>query len=127
VPDDTRELISVADFQRWLVLAATVVLVCGVAAGYIWGRKTGSPRSGLVRGAAAGLLGPVALGLWRVYNFFEDRYGLDSVRALMTNLVIFACCGAAIGVLLGWIWRRTGPGSRDATPQAGEEAGGAAD
>src|SRR5262245_33235025 len=107
--DDTRELISAAVFIRCLLAVAGVVLVGGLAAGVGWGRRSGAPRAGLQRGLAAGLLGPAALLLWAVYNLFEDRYGLDSVKALVINLVIFVLFGALAGALLAWTWHRTEP------------------
>ena len=62
------------------------------------GRRNGTPKAGMVRGLSVGLLGPAALGLWVIYNALEDHFGLDSVAALLINLVIFL----AVGVLAGF-------------------------
>lgn len=107
MPDDTRELITAAEFSHWLVIAACVVLVGSIAAGAIWGARARAVGSGWVRGAAAGMTGPAALLLWHVYNSIEDRYGLDSVRALLLNLGLFVVVGVIGGILLRWVWRRT--------------------
>jgi hypothetical protein len=102
--DDTRELISIAAFARWLMAGAGAILLGGIAAGWVWGRRSGAARVGIVRGLAAGLLGPAALGLWFVYNALEDHFGLDSVAALLINLVLFLAAGALAGVLVRRAW-----------------------
>lgn len=105
--DDRRELIDLVLFQRALVLSALGLLVGGLAGGWWWGRTGGAVRAGLTRGLAVGLIGPAALGLWSVYNALEDRFGLDSVHALLINLAIFVAAGLLGGAVLGWVWRRT--------------------
>src|SRR5437764_9643606 len=86
MPDDTRELITAAEFSHWLVIAAFVALVVSIAVGAVWVARRKSSASGMLRGVAAGMMGPAAMLLWHVYNRIEDRYGLDSVRALLLNL-----------------------------------------
>ena len=129
MPDDTRELITAAEFSRWLLLAACGVLVIAISAGAIWGARRKAIRGGLIRGTAAGLTGPAALLLWRIYNNIEDRYGLDSVRALLTNLGLFVVVGIVAGLLLREIWRRTEASDTSAEAQSDavmalEETGG---
>lgn len=130
MPDDTHELITAAQFAHWLAIAAFAVLVGGIAVGIAWGSRHGAPRAGFSRGFASGLTGPAALLLWRIYNLIEDRYGLDSVRALLTNLALFVAAGVVAGLLLRWVWRRTemGNGENAAAPAVApapvEEMGG---
>jgi len=47
-----------------------------------------------------GLIGPVNLILWSVYNTIENHFGLDSIVALIINFAIFVCIGLAAGLLL---------------------------
>ena len=47
-----------------------------------------------------GLIGPLNLFLWTVYNAIENFFGLDSVVALLINLGIFAVIGLVIGLLM---------------------------
>jgi hypothetical protein len=117
--DDTRELIDLAVFHRALVLLAGLLLVGALAGGWRWGHRAGQRRAGLLRGLAVGLSGLVALGLWTVYNAVENRYGLDSVRALLINLAIFVVVGLAGGTALGWVWRRTGSGGKQKSESTG--------
>jgi hypothetical protein len=107
--DDTRELIPTPVFSHWLIVAAGVILLGGLAVGWAWGRRNGAPRAGLARGLAAGLCGPAALGLWEIYNALEDHFGLDSVAALLINLLILLIAGAAAGAVFQRVWRATAP------------------
>ncbi len=118
--DDTRELITAAEFSHALLLAAAALLVAAVAAGAVWGARRKSLGAGLLRGIAAGTCGPAALLLWRIYNGIEDRYGLDSVKALLINLGLFVVVGLAAGRVLQWVWRRTEGETTEPPPAAGE-------
>lgn len=120
MPDDTKELIDVASFTRLLVAAGVGLFIVSLVAGAAWGRRADAARAGLLRGLGAGLVGPAALALWWVYNRIEDRYGLDSVRAVLTNLAIFVVAGVLGGSLLAWLWRATGPGIAAAGDGSGD-------
>jgi hypothetical protein len=91
------ELVELATVERWFgALAVLLPLVgLGIGAGLQFGARR--PNS-IAAGFAAGLLGPVNWLLWRVYNAIEGHYGLDSVRAMLLNLALFAVLGIAVGL-----------------------------
>jgi hypothetical protein len=106
-----RELVDLAAVERLFRVLAVVLplLGLGIGAALQFGRR----RPGMfVTGLLTGLLGPANLLLWRVYNGIEDHYGLDSVKAMLLNLALFAALGIAIGLAIR-LWRRSGnpPGS----------------
>ena len=71
-----------------------VVVLVAVLRERIW---TGEARLWLVLGAAAG---PLNLFLWLIYNAIENFYGLDSVRALVINLILFLILGIVGGLVI---------------------------
>ncbi len=105
--DDTRELITQAEFSRYLLVAAGLTMFAGLGYGVYWRKQSGSGRWAMARGAAVAALGPAAFGLWGTYNRIEDYYGLDSVRALGLNLLLFVAVGVLVGVAVRRIWQRT--------------------
>jgi hypothetical protein len=92
-----QELVDLAAVERlfgWLAVLVPVAALAVGAAMRFGGRRQGSLRAGLLMG----LLGPLNWVLWRVFNGIEDHYGLDSVRAMLLNLALFAALGVAIGL-----------------------------
>ncbi len=77
----------------------------------MWAVLVIAPVVGLVIGnrlkdAKAGLLGGLAVGggnivLWRVYNAITDQLGLDTVKNLLVNLVLFIGIGLILGLIFG--------------------------
>ena len=51
------------------------------------------------------MVGPLNWLLWKMYNALTDRNGLDSVRNLVINFVLFVLIGASIGIGIG-LWQR---------------------
>jgi hypothetical protein len=49
---------------------------------------------------ALALLGPAIVGAWFVFNAIENAMGLDSLAALLLNLLLFSALGAAVGFAL---------------------------
>ena len=98
-------LIERGHVQGILIVAAALWVV-GV---FVYGRV----RRGRGQPAAQpfllllGCLGPLALGLWFVYNTVMDRLGLDSLLGLGVNLVLFL----ATGLLVGLLFRRLDSGA----------------
>jgi hypothetical protein len=107
---DMRELVDLATVGRLFVLAAVLLPVLGTAAGAALGARRGEPGRFALFGLAAGLLGPLNLLLWRVYNAITDRLGLDTVRNLVVNLIVFVTAGLVIGFAVGILARRDGSG-----------------
>jgi len=52
-----------------------------------------------------GLSGPLLSVLWRVFNSIEDYFGLDSLIALLLNLVLFAAIGVSLSGIAKWTLR----------------------
>ena len=52
----------------------------------------------MLGGFAIGLLGPVVFGSWRLYGAITDSLGLDSVKNLLLQIVIFAIFGVVLGI-----------------------------
>ena len=71
-----------------------VVILVALLREKIW---TGEARLWLVLGAAAG---PLNLLLWLIYNAIENIYGLDSVRALVINFILFLILGIVGGLTI---------------------------
>jgi hypothetical protein len=92
--DDRHVLIA-------LIAVAVLTPLCGLLHGWWRARQQGRLGLRLLRGLAAGLLGPVILGMWFVYNSLVNRLGLDSVRNLLVNLGLFV----GVGLLLGLGYR----------------------
>ena len=86
-------------FQLLLILAA-VLWVLGI---WIYCAAKGRAGSSRKMDWSAGLLlsavGPLFLGLWFFYNAVMDYFGLDSVLALILNLIVFLLVGLAVGGL----------------------------
>jgi len=106
VAAELRELVDPATAERIVLALAALVVVAGLTAGAILGllRRPFAPK--FLGGAAAALLGPAAWLLWRAYNAVEDAFGLDSVKALVVNLVVFVIAGLAIGAAGARLRRR---------------------
>jgi len=71
-----------------------VVILVALLRERIW---TGEARLWLVLGGAAG---PLNLLLWLIYNAIENFYGLDSVRSLVINLILFLILGIVGGLII---------------------------
>jgi hypothetical protein len=105
-----HELVDLSVVERLFGLLAwlTPLLGIGIAAAlWMWARRTADPDHPAIRNPRSairnrvvliGLLGPANWLLWRIYNGIEDRFGLDSVKALLLNLAFFAALGVALGV-----------------------------
>jgi hypothetical protein len=110
-----RELIDLAAVERLFTLLATMLPVLGIAIGAAM--QFGRRRPGaLVTGLLVGLLGPANWLLWRIFNGIEDRYGLDSVKAMLINLALFAALGIVVGLILRFSATRRTPNTEHRTP-----------
>jgi len=80
--------------------------VLALVLGGILGSFTVGWRRGLLLGGVVALLGPLCWAMWLVYGWVIARFGLDSVRALLINLALFALVGVLAGFLLRRTWSR---------------------
>lgn len=98
-----HELIELATIERAFRLLAIVLPVAGLVIGAGWGAvRRQNVGNGAMRGLLWGLLGVVNYALWRVYNALTDANGLDSVRGLLVNFVLFT----VIGIVCGVVWAK---------------------
>jgi hypothetical protein len=102
-----QELITPQQSEKFVAVAALLIAVVGMAWGY---RAVG------VRGVLAGLCGPLVYGLWQFHKHItrfdpgfdangkfdpgREYFGLDKVKVLLFEIVLFIVLGAA----LGWAW-----------------------
>jgi hypothetical protein len=105
-----------------LIAAAAIILPLGCIAFYIiLRRRLAAQPAGKVWVAAIGIFGPLVWVLWHVYNAIENAYGLDSVRGLVINLVLFIAVGVIFGLMLR-LWRnRAIAKSTSESPSIGQE------
>jgi hypothetical protein len=94
--EQMRELVDLGAVQWWFGILAVALPLVGVGIGAAFQFRARRPGA-LAGGIVVGLLGPVNWLLWRVYNGIEDHYGLDSVKAMLLNLALFAALGLAVG------------------------------
>lgn len=95
----TQELISEKAVVHIFVLLAWLLPSLGVLLGCILSiskKKTAY----LGWGIGLGLVGPLNLLLWRLYNTVLDKLGFDSVKAFFLNIVTFAIIGMLLGFVL---------------------------
>jgi hypothetical protein len=100
--DGTHELVDAAQFGRALLALSALGAVLALALLLIDRKR---PSMGRRRAALLSAVGALVYPLWLVYNGIEDRFGLDSVAALLINLALFAAVGIAGGRLLRRLWR----------------------
>jgi drug/metabolite transporter (DMT)-like permease len=92
------ELVDLQAVEKWFRLLAVILPLLGIAIGAALQFRSRRPGA-LVTGILIGLLGPANWLLWRIYNRIEDHYGLDSVKAMLINLALFAVLGITIGLI----------------------------
>ncbi len=113
--DEMKELVTVEQAERVIAALAVALPVAGAAAGAVIGAVKGRLGAGALAGLLCGLLGPAVWLMWRLHNLVMDRYGLDSVRGLLIDLILFAGIGALVGLVVAVAARRL---ARTARPDA---------
>ncbi|MCX6380778.1 MAG: hypothetical protein NT023_15115 [Armatimonadetes bacterium] len=103
--DDLREIVDAQAIGRLFALLALLVPLLAVAIGSALGKRKGDPKQGAVSGLIVGLLAPLNWALWRLYNAIVDSTGIDTVRNVVINLVLFVVIGFGTGAGLG-NWKR---------------------
>src|SRR5262245_13996433 len=89
------------------MILAVVGPVVGLLLGAVAGARKGASKRGAIAGLIVGLLGTLNWILWRLYNALTDANGLDTVKNVLINLVVFIGIGAAVGFGIGYA-RRSG-------------------
>jgi len=94
-----KEMITRGQADALFTAVLLLGIVLGPLAWFVAKRRGGNPLAAAL--ATGG--GPILVGvLWRVYNAIADSLGLDTVRNLVANLVLFVLLGAVIGA----VWAR---------------------
>lgn len=98
--DPSRELVDAGQMGIVLAALSAAGALGAVLAGVVARTRGAHWRRAALLCATVVLLWP----LWLIYNSIEDRFGLESIAALVLNAVIFLAVGTAAGVLLrrGW-------------------------
>lgn len=110
-----KELISEQQ-AHLIVIALSILVTLGSLVWAAWAsrKKNSDARLVWTLGVSMAALGPLLFILWTVYNAIENHYGLDSVKALLINLVLFLVVGLAVGLVFRRIpaWVSRGGSSR---------------
>src|ERR1051326_3736643 len=97
--NDMQEIITMEQANRLFLVLAIVGPAAGLALGSLIGGRSGALKAGAIKGVIAGLSGVLILILWKVYNAITDRLGLDTVKNLVVNLVLFIGLGSIAGLV----------------------------
>ncbi len=107
---ELHEIVSAAAVGRLFDLLAIVCPLLGMGLGAIVGSRRGRLRSDMLNGLTIGLLGTLNWALWHIYNALTDRNGLDTVRNLVINLLLFVLLGGIIGLVASrFLFRKQNP------------------
>ena len=109
-----QELITPQQSEKYVAIAALLITIIGV----IWGYRAAGTR-----GVLAGLCGPLIFALWQIHKHVtrfdpgfdangkfdpsREYFGLDKVKVLLFEIVLFIALGAALGWVWGMISRRS--------------------
>jgi hypothetical protein len=95
--NEMQELVSPQQSETLVLLASALITVIGAGLGY---------RELKTRGLLAGLCGPLVWSLWQMHKYVTrydpqtGYFGLDKVKVLLSEVVLFVVLGA----VLGWAW-----------------------
>ena len=115
-----QELITVEQTERAIAIMAVVFPSGGLLIGAILGVARRSFVRHIIAGLFCGLFGPAIWLLWRMYNGIVGAYGLDSVRGLLVNLVLFVGIGLVVGIGIGLVRRQARRGGGETASSSSE-------
>lgn len=98
---DLHEIVDIASVGKLFTWLAILMPIAGAAIGALWGMKKSTLRIGLIRGIVFGLLGPLNWLLWTAFNAISNHTGLDSVRNVVLNMLLFIFVGVILGIGFG--------------------------
>ncbi len=101
-----KEIVDTDAVGRLFFLLAVLGPWAGAGIGAAWGAKRGRVKEGAVRGVLIGLLATLNGVLWTIYNGIVERTGLDSVRNVVVNGLLFGGVGITLGILTGLAQKR---------------------
>ena len=104
MPKELTEIVDLDKVEKLFLALALILPILGLAIGRVWGTKQGEPTLGTKRGLLIGLIGVANWLLWRVFNAITERNGLDTVRNLGINFVVFVLAGIGLAVALPRLW-----------------------
>lgn len=116
--DEMREIVTVEQVDRLFLWLAITTPALGLLLGAALGARRGKIRRGVINGFLVGLLGPLNLALWTLYNAITNRLGLDRVVNLVVNLALFVGLGAVAGLVFGYLSRRQGAAADSEKPSS---------
>lgn len=95
---DLNEIVTVTGIERLFGILVIILPVVSVISGIVIGKRRKQLRSGLAQGLCWGMIGPLNWVLWRLYTTITNYNGLDTVRNLAINFVVFVLIGIGFGV-----------------------------
>ncbi len=104
--DKMTELINLQVFERWLQIAAVMLVGGGIVAGLAMRRQ----YRGLLKGLLVAGLGPLLYLMWIFYRWMvrydpaHDYVGLHCVSVFIINVVVFVIVGAMLGFIISRIF-----------------------
>ena len=100
-----HEIVETETVGRIFLCLAIFAPLLAILIGAIIGGKHGEVKKGIRNGFLVGLLGPANLLLWNLYNRITDINGLDSVRNVFVNLILFVGIGLVGGGIISYFLR----------------------
>ncbi len=98
--DELREIVDLQSIERLFLLGAVLLPLLGAGIGFAWGSRRNETAQGVRKGLLLGLLGTLNWVLWKVYNLITNTMGLDTVRNVVMNGLLFVVAGVVLGILL---------------------------
>lgn len=96
---DLHEIVDLNAVNRLFLILAVIIPVLGILTGYLVGKRKASFKRSFLSWTFVGLLGPLNLLMWTIYNSLANSNGIDSVRNLSLNFFIFLSVGGVAGIL----------------------------
>ena len=105
--DEMKEIITERTVVTIINLFAIGMPLLGLIIGVLVGKLRHKVLRSAIYGLSIGMVGPVNLLMWHLYDFLTNFYGLDSVKGLLVNLCIFGFIGILLGIVLAIVLKRT--------------------